>query len=260
MLRLAFCVDYYGISDIGLVRKNNEDRWMAIPDCHFYLLADGMGGHNAGEIAATKATELLTEHILAIHQEAQSHTYSAQQIKELIDKAIQKVNAKIYKMGIENLTWKGMGTTICCLYAYQDQAIYAHVGDSRIYRMRKKKPILELLTQDHSLINDLIVLGQITENDAIDFPFKNVLTRSIGASAQVEVTTEITTILSDDIFLLCSDGLTNYCSQNEIQTILQEIYQEFSLKNISQTLIDLAKQHGGADNITVVIIRFKNQL
>ncbi|MES2344786.1 MAG: Stp1/IreP family PP2C-type Ser/Thr phosphatase [Chlamydiota bacterium] len=238
-------LESYGISDIGLVRANNEDVFVALPETHFFALADGMGGHKAGEIAARLAIMSLCKSL-----EENSPPNSVEETMELFREAILQANRLVYSMGSQNEKLGGMGTTLCCLKILKDSIIYAHVGDSRIYRFRNHK--LDLLTHDHSLRHELILKGELDEKSAFSFPYKNIITRSIGTHSQVEPEINAAPFLSGDLYFLCSDGLSDYVSHEEIFHLLEK---EPSIKNAANQMITLAKAKGGNDNITIVIIK-----
>ncbi len=241
VLSIHLKISYFGLSDVGLVREHNEDVWKALPEKGLFLLADGMGGHQAGEIAAQNAIDKLSEMI--------KHSFR-ETAEEHLAQAIKKTNAIIYQQGRENEALSGMGTTLCCLFLHEGQAILGHVGDSRIYCLRNNR--LKQLTEDHSLINELLAMHAMTEEEAPHFPYKHILTKAIGTNALIDPTVYVTSLSSGDLYLLCSDGLTNFVKDQEIYTILSS---DLSLKDQSQQLVDLAKNHGGGDNITVLLVK-----
>ncbi len=238
-------LESYGISDIGLVRVNNEDAFAELPEAHFFALADGMGGHKAGEVAAKLTIMSLCKSI-----EDNPPLSSIEEVMELFHEAIIQANRIVYSMGSQNEKLGGMGTTLCCLKLFGTSIVYAHVGDSRIYRFRNHK--LDLLTHDHSLKHQLILKGELDEQSALLFPYKNIITRSIGTHAQVEPEIAASPFFPGDLYFLCSDGLTDYVSDQEISQVLE---QESSIKDAADRMITLAKAKGGNDNITVVIIK-----
>src|SRR3990167_3458813 len=238
-----------GLSDIGLVRSNNEDVWSALNDYGFFILADGMGGHNAGEIAAKEAVTFISTSMEELFL-ASENSWNIFELSSFTKLFIENANSWVYRLGKEKKEYRGMGTTICALLFHEKSLIYGHVGDSRIYRFRNEK--LEQLTVDHSLKNELISQGRFSNNNEQPFPYKNVLTRAIGTQQDVEVETHITPVNINDVYLMCSDGLSDYVPNKEILSILKE---ETSLDIASAKLIERAKLHGGQDNITVVIVR-----
>ena len=233
-----------GISDIGSSRTNNEDVWVALPDIGFFALADGMGGHKAGEIAAQKTVDFLSRCVKSLKK---------QDIMELIIEiryAIEQANRYIYEIGSQCLEYHGMGTTLCCLVWIKDTVIYAHVGDSRIYRFRDKK--LSLLTQDHSLLAKWLSTGKMAEECATPFPYKHVITRAIGVQGKANPEIAIATHQEGDLFFLCSDGLTDVLSLSEMELLLNT---EPNFRLAAQILIEKAKIKGSSDNMTIVMVQ-----
>jgi len=240
-------IESYAISDIGLSRSNNEDVFAELPDLNFYALADGMGGHKAGEVAAKETVLHICDAMDLLL--ATEKRLSLPDIVEGMKKAIVETNNWIRTLAREHPELSGMGTTFCSLLLYRETVIYAHVGDSRIYRFRNA---LERLTSDHSLRQELISTGDLTEVEAADFPMKNVLTKAIGTSSLVDP--DIGTLIAEsgDLFFLCSDGLTDFVSDSEIEKILR---QKRSLKETGIQLVEEAKAKGGGDNITALLMK-----
>lgn len=238
-------LETFGISDVGLVRINNEDVWAELEEAHFFALADGMGGHKAGEIAARLTIMSLCKSI-----EEKNNPESVENLMGVFREAIIKANRLVYTMSSQNEKLGGMGTTVCCLMLFSDAIVYAHVGDSRIYRYRNNH--LDLLTQDHSLRHELLLRGELDEKSAFAFPYKNIITRAIGTHANVEPEVAASPFLSGDLYFLCSDGLSDYVSHDELKNVLS---QNFSVKETAEEMIAVAKTKGGNDNITVVIVK-----
>lgn len=236
----------FGYSDIGPSRNNNEDLYIELPEKGYFALADGMGGHLAGEVAAEIAIQEIAEEFI---QKINPQNSIKQTILNLRD-AILHVNKKIYTYGRENRTHRGMGTTICCLYLLEDSAVFAHVGDSRIYRYRNNH--LRKLTDDHSLVFELQSIGHLEKDEPISHPYKNIITKALGTSRRVEPEISSTTALPGDIFLLCSDGLSDFVSD---EVILDAIKSSDSIEKTTQNLIEIAKQNKSNDNITVLMIK-----
>lgn len=233
-----------GLSDIGSTRANNEDAWIALPSIGFFALADGMGGHNAGEVAAQETLDFLVD---------SAKDLKKADIMELIIEirhAIEQANRHVQKIGSQCKAYQGMGTTLCCLLWTQDAIVYAHVGDSRIYRFRNNK--LTLLTQDHSLFAQWLATGKLAEECETPYPYKHVITRSIGGSGKANPEIAIAAYQEEDIFILCSDGLTDVLTLHEMETILND---SPSLKESAHLLIEKAKIKGSSDNMTVVLIQ-----
>lgn len=239
-------IDSFGYSDIGLVRRNNEDVFLQLPEHSFYALADGMGGHKAGEVAAQETVVFLSDCINKMFK-TQS-TLQADRIRDYLTSFIQHSNDRIYQLSQENTCYRGMGTTLCSMLFYDDLMIQAHVGDSRIYRFRQGQ--LELLTYDHTLKNKLIQQGKLEHAIETGMRYKNVLTKAIGAFKMIHPDIAMTTIYPKDLYLMCSDGLSDYVTDEEISGIIDP---NLPLKNQVLELIHVAKTKGSCDNITVLM-------
>ena len=236
---------FFGLSDIGLNRANNEDVWVALPEIGFFALADGMGGHQAGEVAAKEAIEHLCFSIRNF-----SPSLSPPDLVPAFRKAIEKANRRVYELGRELALLSGMGTTLCCLYWTPEAVIYCHVGDSRIYRLRGGK--LELLTQDHSLFARFLArFKHLGEEPRSPYPYKHVITRAVGTSRKANPEIAIATHEPGDLFLLCSDGLSDVLELRDIEKILEH---SPSLEESAAHLIEKAKIKGSSDNITVLLV------
>jgi protein phosphatase len=242
-------VTAYGLSDIGLVRQNNEDTWMELPAEKFFVLADGMGGHQAGEVAAKEAVLAVCQSFKKSFPKESQGLINLLEARSLIYNAMEYANSVVYKMGRTNERLKGMGTTLCCLYFHEQGLVYGHVGDSRIYVHRDTT--LTQLTQDHSLLRELVDLGQLNEQQASEFLYKNIITKAIGTEPIIDPTVKISDIKKSDRFLMCSDGLSDLLTLKEMETLLNQT--EDNQKAIKK-LVSLAKSKGGHDNITVVLI------
>ena len=222
---------------VGKVRKNNEDSLIVI-EPETFVVADGMGGAVAGEIASQMLVETV-KNFLAIVPEPWS--------EEILKKSILESNAAILKKAKETPELQGMGTTATILHLYQGQAYFAHIGDSRLYRMRDLK--FEQITEDHSYVETLVRSGEITPEQARVHPMKNILTQAVGAVPEIEVETGSFSFAEGDIYLLCTDGLTNMVEDFDIGKILLES------ENPADDLIQAALDGGGHDNISVIVVR-----
>lgn len=210
----------------------------------------GWGGHQAGEVAS-KAT---VEHLCHLfHQHSNLFQIEINLAKNLMKEMIQEVNTLVYRLGRENPNLRGMGTTLCCLFLHPAGLIYGHVGDSRIYRFRQGK--LEQLTQDHSLLRELIELGQLSEQQAEEFLYKNVITKAIGTEPTVEPAIADSSIEVGDILMMCSDGLSDLVSLEQMQNIIGHHSEE----EATRLLVDKAKEGGGYDNITVILVKIQGK-
>lgn len=246
---MPYKVSAFGASDVGLVRQNNEDYFAEIPNLHFYALADGMGGHRAGEVASKEAVTSLVN-ILNKSLESTDESLDLSEMHGIIQYAIEHANQVVYKMGLKEPELRGMGTTLCCLFFNPQGMIYAHVGDSRIYRLREGK--LEQLTKDDSLIRQLRDAGKIDKNGDQEVLYKGIITKAIGTGKEVDPSVHIGEILDNDLYLMCSDGLSDMLSLREIEEILN---QTTNIHQACQRLINGAKEKGGFDNITVVLAK-----
>ncbi len=238
MLKTELKIEYSALTDVGLVREHNEDYLKVLPERGIFILADGMGGYNAGEVASEVSVNTLSE-ILAERK--------APGVKE----AFQRVNKLVHQMGEETPSFSGMGTTLITLMIREKgQAVCAHVGDSRLYRYRKGK--LKQMTMDHSLANELVDLGTITSDEIEIFPYKHVLSKAIGTNSTVDPEVTEVDYQSQDIFLLSSDGLSNYATEKEIEGALRRME---TLEEGAKELIEIAKKNGGGDNISVILVK-----
>ena len=230
----------YQATHVGKVRKNNEDALIFI-EPETFAVADGMGGQAAGEVASQMLIDI-TKNFLPAVPEPWS--------EDILKKAILKSNAAILREARNNPNYRGMGTTATILHIYNRRAYYAHVGDSRLYRLKNK--ILEQITQDHSYVENLVRRGEITEAEARVHPMKNILTQAVGAVENVSVDTASFSVNAGDIFLLCTDGLTNMIDDKKIAEIL------LSGENPAEKLVQAALDNGGLDNISVIVIEVDN--
>lgn len=238
----------YAKSDKGNVRETNEDYFYisnSLDQIQLFLLADGMGGYNGGEIASQLAIQTAKNYIENNFKDIEKDRDS---IIQLLGSSMEYANMVVYEKAKENPELQGMGTTLEICLIYNNKAYIGHVGDSRIYRVRKQ--FIRKLTQDHSYVQKLVKEGTITKEQAEHHPQKNMLMKALGCNAFVEPDVMVKGFLKDDILIICSDGLSNMVDQ-------QTIY-EMASKNIEQAtkdLVQLAKDRGGYDNITVVIIK-----
>lgn len=242
-------IESYGTSDVGLIRKNNEDVW-AITEIPypFFVLADGMGGHKAGEIAAKEAVLQLCKKAKEVLADV-DESLSPEEITLGLQAAILSANEHVFRLSMEHAQYAGMGTTLSCFLIYQGTLLFGHVGDSRIYRFRKGA--LKQLSRDHSLRQELLLSGGLDSKNAATYPYKNIITRAIGTHAFVEPDTGILTIMPGDIYFLCSDGLTDSTQEEEIRELIAKAK---TIKEASDSLVAAAIAHGGNDNITVVMV------
>jgi PPM family protein phosphatase len=233
-LRIA---EHAGATDVGRQRQTNEDDFVQSPP--FFAVADGMGGAKAGEVAARIAAE-------AFEQERRGDEPPEAQLERIARAA----NRRIYELATKDESRRGMGTTLTAAVVSDREVSIGHVGDSRAYRFRDGR--LEQLTRDHSLVAELERTGQISPEAAENHPQRSIITRALGPERDVEVDTYTLPVRADDVFLLCSDGLTGMLSDEEVGSILG---RAASLDDAAEALVRAANQSGGRDNITVVLFR-----
>jgi protein phosphatase len=246
-----------GITDVGYVRLSNEDSLGLFPEFNLYIVADGMGGHAAGEVASKMAVEEIKAFFFR-HQE-QSNDGSDASTKPsreaLLSQAISSANQSIFKSASQDTSRKGMGTTVVALLADPTELIIGFVGDSRVYLQNKGR--IEQLTRDHSLVNDYVQQGLLSSEAAESHPLKHVLSRALGTNAEVDVETLSRIPEPGDLFILCSDGLSNKVSSREMDMILTENTDD--LEKGGRALVERAKKNGGEDNITAVLLRYQDE-
>mgnify|MGYP003590087471 CR=1 FL=1 len=232
-----------GLTHLGMVRKNNQDSFFRIDyDNGFSIIAvaDGLGGHNAGEVASAYAVDELTE-FFEENKECNFLLMSSE-----IVEYIKNINQGIYTMSVNSESLSGMGTTLTMTLTDGKSALTFHVGDSRAYRIGKE---IEQITKDHSLVQYMIDQGQITMQEALHHPQRNIITRALGTDHDVDVDVIVTKLDKHDKLLVCSDGLTNNVSDARIF----EITAGLPMKDAVTELINEANKNGGSDNITVVV-------
>lgn len=243
----------FGKSDVGRKREHNEDSFCLDADLGLYIVADGMGGHAAGEVASAKAVEIIGGHLREnsgrwSQYQTQPTVELRDQILSLVEEAVQKACGEIYRMAQEDKQRHGMGTTLSLMLLIGNEAFIGHVGDSRIYLLREG--LVHQLTVDHTLINEQLKRGVISKEEAATARYKNVITRAVGIQERVRVDTLHLDVLPADRFVLCSDGLHGYLKAGE----LEKITADCEAAQVPDRLIQLANQRGGKDNISVVFL------
>jgi protein phosphatase len=226
-------------TNIGLIRQTNEDSYVCI-NPKTYAVADGMGGHAAGEIASKLLVNTIEDFF--------SEEILIKIDQDVLEKIILKANERILEKAQNHTEYAGMGTTASLLHIEADTCFWAHIGDSRIYLLRNNQ--LAQITQDHSLVWDLVLNGTLTQEEALIHPQRNMLTRAVGIDADIKVDKGSFALEKNDKLLLCTDGLTNMV--NEIE--LQEILASETIDDKAAALIDQAIRAGGVDNITAIIL------
>ena len=250
-------IDFGELSDTGRVREHNEDMIGSTPDIGLMVLADGMGGYNAGEVASGIAVQIVTD--LATdganreeRDEIEPHSGMMRQSIVLRD-AVYRSNKIIYQTAHSQTHCEGMGTTIVACMFCDNKVSIAHVGDSRAYRLRDGQ--LEQITADHSLLQELVDRGFYSEEEAQRSTNRNYVTRALGVEPTVEVEVHEHDVLPGDIYLLCSDGLSDMVEDEDIHLTISTFND--SLDVVGQQLVDLANDHGGRDNISVMLAQVK---
>lgn len=237
-----------GMSDIGKCRKNNEDAYYISagddPAENLYLVADGMGGLNAGEVASSSAIEAFLAHFWKEMKHAES-----EDVLDLLTGAMAAANLEVYKKSNSAREYAEMGTTLVAAAIREDKVYVAHVGDSRAYLFRKREMLP--LTTDHSYVMELVKLGNITKEEAATHPKRNVITRAVGIKESVEVDTNIHPLKKGDMVLLCSDGLSGMLKDEEMAKILNK---RTTLEKKAAILVEEANKKGGHDNISLILV------
>ena len=234
-------------TDIGRERKTNEDfYYISKPGdkIKLFILADGMGGYNAGEVASKMAVETVRDYIYKHFEKSKE---SKEKLEQLLKDAIEHANSAIYKRAQSKKDLNGMGTTLDVCLIYNSKIYIGHIGDSRVYRIRKE--FMRRITRDHSYVQTLIEDGKITKEEALHHPKRNMLTKALGCMENVEPDVYTKTFIKDDIILMSSDGLTNMVNETDIYNIVKQ-----DKLNAAENLVKQATENGGYDNITVVII------
>lgn len=237
-----------GLTDVGQIREHNEDYIDWDVPRGLIMLADGMGGHNAGEVASELAVNSIKEALYeVINPEDPVENLD---LREMLKQAIIYANEEINRHSAEHPACAGMGTTIVTSLFDGETVVFAHVGDSRIYRLRNNK--LEQMTSDHSLVQEMVDNGFLTEEEAMTSASRNLITRALGIADAVDVDVTEDNIEVGDIYLHCSDGLTDLVTDQEILAIL--IDNTGDLEAANQELVNLANEKGGKDNISVILV------
>lgn len=234
-------------TDIGKAREINQD-YYSIPksedSLQIFILADGMGGYNGGEVASSLAAESARNYI---ENNFDKMEHTKENILELVKSAIEYANMVVFEKSQLDQELSGMGTTLDICFIYNNKIYIGHVGDSRVYRIRKE--LIRKLTKDHSYVQQLVEDGKITREEANHHPKKNMLTKALGCTAYVEPDIRARNLEAGDILVMCSDGLTNMVEEKEIYQKVKE-----NPETAPKVLVDLANGAGGYDNITVITI------
>jgi protein phosphatase len=236
-----------GMTDVGRMRPTNQDQYLIDAGLGVYAVADGMGGHAAGEVAAGLAIEALAR---SMRESGGAHAPTVEHAVDRLTAALNAGNRRICETVIERTEWRGMGTTMVVLLRLGDRALIANVGDSRAYLFRDGA--LRQLTSDHSWVNEQVKLGLLDQRLAQRHPMRNIVTRALGNQAAVEVDVTEEQVLPGDMFILCSDGLNGMLTDEEIEEELAG--HRAAPRAACRALIERANARGGADNITVIVL------
>lgn len=228
------------MTNVGLVRKENEDNYLVSIDRGLFVVADGMGGHAGGQLASSLAVSAIAEEIKLINSE---------NIGTQLSKALLKANEIILYEGKQSQQYAGMGTTVTAALISGYDLYVAHIGDSRAYLFRADK--LEQLTQDHSLVNELFQKGSITLAEKQNHPQRNILTRAVGAQENLRIDEVVYELVPGDLLLLCTDGLHGHLDEQDIEKVLSE---NISLQDKLRLMLEMALDRGGTDNITALLV------
>ena len=240
---------YTVVSDIGKKRAVNEDSATFISrddSYHLAIVADGMGGHNAGDVASRMAVTQFEELFLKAES---NHFASNELIEEWLIATVKELNKTIYHYSLTHEDCQGMGTTLIAVLFKENYATICHVGDSRVYFVTKEE--IRLVTRDHSYVNILVDNGEISEEEAESHPKKNYIIKSLGTESTIEPDSYKVQLIDESYMLICSDGLSNKLSNNDMQRI---IMSSATIQEKGSQLVQLANDNGGEDNITLILL------
>ncbi|KXS33668.1 MAG: hypothetical protein AWT59_0226 [Candidatus Gallionella acididurans] len=256
-MKVTEALEIFSQTHPGMVRSHNEDSVACEPAYGLVVLADGMGGYNAGEVASGIAVSVVVTEVSHSLQDAspidRDETSDEELGVMLLRNNIQKANASIFHAAESQPQYSGMGTTIVSGLFYDNRMVVGHVGDSRMYRLRGE--VLETVTRDHSLLQEQIDGGIISVEDARLSKNKNLVTRAVGIDAQVVPEIHVLEVLVGDVYLLCSDGLNDMVEDEDIQSTLYALQNNLPLA--ASQLIQMANDNGGRDNISVILVKVK---
>ncbi|MBE6740396.1 MAG: Stp1/IreP family PP2C-type Ser/Thr phosphatase [Ruminococcaceae bacterium] len=236
-----------GKTDVGAVRESNQDTFYydtLSESVYFAIVCDGMGGANAGNVASECAVRSISDYIKRSYKDGMS----SMQIENILRSAIVTANSTVYEMSRKDENLFGMGTTVVLLFVSGNTGYVLHIGDSRMYIYTADN--FNQITVDHSIVQNMIDSGKITPDEAKEHPSKNIITRALGVNEEVKADMDFVTLNKDDIVLLCSDGLTNFVTDEEIVEIIK-CFDE----TVAARLIDKANRSGGGDNVTAVAVK-----
>jgi protein phosphatase len=243
-------IEIAAVTDVGSVRQFNEDSIVADPEIGAAVLADGMGGHRAGEVASHMAAQIIMRGLQTHVAEFRSDTAQHSPL-QAIDQSINRANKAVFDAAQGQATYHGMGTTLALVLFYDNRVALGHVGDSRIYRLRTN--VLQLLTRDDSLLREQIELGFISAADAGESHNRSLVTRALGIEEGIRAHLREDEAVPGDIYLLCSDGLNDLVEDTDIELIVSSLKTNLPLA--ANHLVQTAKDNGGYDNVSVILAR-----
>lgn len=240
----------FGITDVGVVRESNQDMYhieQLSENTWLAIVCDGMGGTNGGNIASEMATNIISEKV----KQSYKSEMDVNSIRNILISAVTSANSEIHLRSLEEKEYFGMGTTVVAAIVSENLAQIVHVGDSRAYLSANNT--FTQLTADHSFVQELVSRGEISESDANLHPQKNLITRAVGVGRTIDIDYDEIDVEQGNVILICSDGLTNMCSDAEIANVLSQNIPNVELS--CKKLVALANEYGGTDNITTVLVQ-----
>ena len=251
MANLSSVLEVVTATHPGMVRSHNEDSFAADAEIGLAVLADGMGGYNAGEVASGIAVEMIRTEMKKALASRKPEVLDGADAERLIEAHAARANTAIYRASQSQPHYSGMGTTLVVALWHDDRLSVGHIGDSRLYRLRDGA--LEQITRDHSLLQEQIDSGMITREQARHSQNKNLVTRAVGIDPEVETEVHTYSVQPGDVYLLCSDGLSDMVSDEDLQLTLTSLAANLPLA--AEQLVQLANDNGGRDNISVILVR-----
>lgn len=251
MINLSSVLEVAIATHPGMVRSHNEDSIAADAEIGLAVLADGMGGYNAGEVASGIAVEMIRTEMKKSLSKKNPEELNGRDAEQLIEKHATRANIAIYQASQSQPQYSGMGTTLVVALWHDNQISVGHIGDSRLYRLRGGA--LEQITRDHSLLQEQIDSGMITKEQARHSQNKNLVTRAVGIDPEVETEVHTYSVQPGDVYLLCSDGLSDMVTDEDVQLTLSSLAANLPLA--AEQLVQQANDNGGRDNVSVILVR-----
>lgn len=256
---VSSALEITGLSDPGMVRSHNEDSISQVPDHGLVILADGMGGYNAGEVASGIAVSLISAEMKQTLNRQDAWRAGSGGGKPLAESIlrdqVKRANASVFRAAQSQPQYAGMGTTLVVALFFDNRVAVAHIGDSRTYRLRGDQ--FTQITRDHSLLQEQIDSGMITKEEARLSQHKNLVTRALGIDPDVEPEIHVHDVKPEDVYLLCSDGLNDMVEDEEIRLTLLTLRSNLPLA--ARQLVQMANDNGGRDNVSVILVRVKQE-